>query len=146
MPPSRKDTPVSVQRSFRLSPGTMELLDDRAHELGESRNSVAERLLHEGLRTERHPLIAFRQGASGARSPAVVGTRLFVRQVIETVRESEGSTAEAADYLGVPERQVRAAVEYYADFRDEVEAQQARERELEQRERERWERSQQVLG
>lgn len=53
---------TSVQRSFRLSERTMKLLDDRARELSESRNSLAERLLDEGLHTERHPMIVFRSG------------------------------------------------------------------------------------
>jgi uncharacterized protein (DUF433 family) len=135
-----------VQRSFRMSRRTLELLDDRARELSESRNSLAERLLDEGLRTERHPLIVFREGASGLRRPALVGTRLYVWQVVETVRASGNSVADAAAYLGLPEHHVQAAVNYYADFTDEVEEYVAQEREFERRERERAERAQRVLG
>ena len=90
----------SVQRSFRLSRRTMRLLDDRARELSESRNSLAERLLDEGLHTERHPLIVFRTGGSGRRRPALIGTRLYVWQIVDTVRENGNSVPEAADYLG----------------------------------------------
>jgi hypothetical protein len=36
------------------------------------------------------------------------------------VRESENSVAAAAEYLGLPEHHVRAAVDYYADFTEEV--------------------------
>ena len=114
------ETGASVQRSFRLSARTMKLLDDRARDLHESRNSLAERLLDEGLRTERHPLIVFREGAAGLRRPALVGTRLYVWQVVDTVRESANSVAAAADYLGLPAPHVRAAVDYYADFTEEV--------------------------
>ncbi len=124
----------------------MELLDDRARELEESRNSLAERLLDEGLRTERHPLIVFRQGASGLRRPALVGTRLYVWQIIDTVRESRNSIAGGAEYLALPEHHVRAAVDYYAEFTEEVDRHRTEQREFEQRERERWERSQRVLG
>ena len=124
----------------------MRLLDDRAHELSESRNSLAERLLDEGLHTERHPLIVFRTGGSGRRRPALVGTRLYVWQIIETLRGSDNSVREAADYLSLPEHHVQAAVDYYADFKDEVDEDRAEEREFERRERERWERSQRVLG
>jgi uncharacterized protein (DUF433 family) len=137
---------TSVQRSFRLSRRTLELLDDRARELSETRNSLAERLMDEGLRTERHPLVVFRQGAAGLRRPALVGTRLYVWQVIDTVRASGNSVAAAADYLGLPEHHVQAAVDYYADFTDEVDEYRAQEREFERRERERWERAQRVLG
>jgi uncharacterized protein (DUF433 family) len=144
----RKDAAsgASVQRSFRLSARTMKMLDDRARELSEPRNRLAERLLDEGLRTERHPLIVFREGAAGLRRPALVGARLYVWQVIDTVRESGNSVAAAAEYLGLPERHVRAAVDYYADFTDEVDHFRAEQLEFERRERERWERSQRVLG
>jgi uncharacterized protein (DUF433 family) len=139
-------TGASEQRSFRLSARTMELLDDRARELAQSRNSLAERLLDEGLRTERHPLIVFREGASGLRRPALAGTRLYVWQVIDTLRESGNSVAQAAEYLGLPEQKVRASVDYYADFADEVDRYRAEQLEFESRERERFERSQRVLG
>ena len=139
-------TDASVQRSFRLSSRTMELLDERAAELSESRNSLVERLLDEGLRTDRHPLIAFRQGGAGLRRPALVGTRLYVWQVIETARENGHSVVAAAEYLGLSARQVQAAVDYYADFTEEVNRYRAEEREFERRERERWERAQRVLG
>ena len=135
-----------MQRSFRMSRRTLELLDERAVELAESRNSLAERLLDEGLRTERHPLVVFREGAGGLRRPGLVGTRLYVWQVIETVRASDNSVADAAAYLGIPERYVQAAVSYYADFTDEVDEYRDQEREFERRERERWERAQRVLG
>ncbi|HZE05944.1 MAG TPA: hypothetical protein VE127_12005 [Solirubrobacteraceae bacterium] len=124
----------------------MELLDDRARELSESSNSLAERLLDEGLHTERHPLIVFRTGGSGRRGPGLAGTRLYVWQIIETVRESGNSVREAAEYLALPQHHVQAAVDYYADFKDEVDEERAEEREFERRERARWERSQRVLG
>jgi uncharacterized protein (DUF433 family) len=123
----------------------MELLDERARELAESRNRLAERLMNEGLHTDRHPLIYFRQGAAGLRRPAVVGTRLYVWQVLDTLA-SQNSVAETAEYLGLTEQQVRAVADYYADFADEVDAYRAEEREFEERERERWTRAQRVLG
>lgn len=122
------------------------MLGERADELTETRNGLAQRLLDEGLRTDRHPLIHFREGGGGVRRPALAGTRLDVWQVLSTVRASGGSAATAAEYLGILERQVRAAVDYYADFGDEVDAYAAEERELERRERERFERAQRVLG
>ena len=129
------------QRSFLLAARTLRLLDERAAELAESRNALAQRLLDESLRTERHPLIFFRPGPGKLRRPALVGTRLHVTQVIETVRASENSVAAAAAYLDVPSRYVQAAVDDYADFKDGVDADLVRERELERREHERWERA-----
>jgi len=123
----------------------MKLLDERARELSESRNSLAERLLDEGLHTERHPLIVFRAGGSGRRRPALVGTRLYVWQIVDTVRASGNSVHAAAEYLGLPEHHVKAAIDFYADFKDEVDRYRAEEREYQRRERARSERSQRVL-
>ena len=137
--------PPTAQRTFRLAHDTVRLLDERAGELGESRNGLAQRLLDEGLRLERHPLVYFREGASGLRRPGLVGTRLYVWQVVDTLRASE-DVADAASYLGLPEAQVRAAAAYYADFGDEVDADAIQEQEFAEREHERWERVRQVLG
>lgn len=136
---------ASVQRSFRFSARTLKLLDDRASELSESRNHLAERILDEGLHTDRHPLIVFRAGGSGLRRPALIGSRLYVWQIVDTVRDNGSSVAAAADYLALPEHHVQAAIDFYADFKDEIDGYRAEVREFERRERERWERSQRVL-
>jgi uncharacterized protein (DUF433 family) len=134
------------QRSFRLPEHILELLEERARERGESGNRLAEQLIYEGLHTRNHPLIYFRQGASGDRRPALVGTRLYVWQVVETLRASDGSIDQAADYLGLTPAQVQGCVSYYADFRDEVDAYAAEELEFARREQDRWRREQEVLG
>lgn len=134
------------QRSFRLSVNTLDLLEQRARERRQTGNRLAERLIDEGLRTLDHPLIQFRQGASGERRPALAGSRLYVWQVVDTVRASDGSVAAAAEYLGLSRARVQACVSYYADFRDEVDAYAEEERELARREQERWRREQEVLG
>jgi putative IMPACT (imprinted ancient) family translation regulator len=54
--------------------------------------------------------------------------------VLDTVRAHDGSVAEAAEYLSQPEAKVRAAVRYYADYRDEIDAWAERERERAARE------------
>ena len=102
----------SIQRSFRLSRGTVDLLDATAETTGESRNTLAAGLPGEALRLERHPSIRFHQGAGSRRQPFIVGTRLYVHQVISTVRASKADIDEAADYLAVAPRLVRAAVDY----------------------------------
>jgi uncharacterized protein (DUF433 family) len=136
----------SVHRSFRLSPRTLEKLDAMAGVTGESRNALADRLLGEALRTETHPLVRYQTGAAGRRRPLLVGTRLYVHQVIETLRASDGDVDETSDYMGIRPEQVRAALAYYADFADEVDEDTAVTRELERDERARWERQQRALG
>lgn len=142
----RDDRSGSVQRSFRLSRRTLELLDAAAQDTGDSRNALADRLLGEALRLERHPLIRFRRGAAGRSQPLVAGTRLYVHQVLSTVRGSGGDIDEAAEYFGVARRLVQAAVDYYADFADEVDADAAAAARAESQERDRWERQQRAIG
>lgn len=132
---------ASVQRSFRLSPRTSELLDDLVDVSNESRNSLVERILAEALRTERHPLIKFRAGAAGRREPIVVGTRLLVRQLVQSARE-EGGAEDAAMSLEINVEYVRAALSYYADFADEVDADEAWANRAAQEEHEHWMREQ----
>lgn len=129
-----------------MSSRTLDRLAQRAAETSESRNALAERLIDEGLRIDRHPLISFRAGGSGRRRPALVGTRVDVWQVIDTVRGEQGDVAAAAEYLGLPERMVRAAVDYFAEFTEEIDAYRADELAFAERERLRFERAQRVLG
>jgi uncharacterized protein (DUF433 family) len=136
---------MSRPRSFRLPDTLLASLQGRARERGESANALAERYLEEGLRRDDHPLIVFREGAAGRRA-ALVGTRLDVAQVIDTVRESDNSVEATAKYLAIPEQHVRAAVRYYADFREEVDEWREHTRAVAEREEESWRREQAILA
>jgi uncharacterized protein (DUF433 family) len=136
----------SVQRSFRISARTSELLDSLAETSNESRNSLVERLLGEALRLERHPLVRFRTGASGRREPYLSGTRLLVRQVVAQLRDARGDIDEVADYLGVERSLVRAARDYYADFGAEIDVDAEWAASVEASEHARWERQQAALA
>jgi uncharacterized protein (DUF433 family) len=143
---SSKSRHATRQRSFRWSKRVLDLLDSRARRYGTTGNRLAEQLLDEALHTEAHPLIHFRPGPDGRRRPALMGTRLYVWQVVNTVRSSNGSISEAAAYLDLRPAQVQACVSYYAEFRDEVDALAAQEAEFAREEQERWEREQEVLA
>jgi uncharacterized protein (DUF433 family) len=136
---------MSRPRSFRFPDTLLASLQGRARERGESANALLERYLDEGLRRDDHPLIVFREGAAGRRA-ALVGTRLDVAQVIDTLRESDNSVEAAAEYLGIPEQHVRAAVRYYADFRDEIDEWRERTRAIADRGEEAWRREQAILA
>lgn len=138
-------TPATRQRSFRFSERTLDQLAERARDAGDSVNGLAERLVDEGLRTDRHPLIYFRSGARGRR-PAIVGTRLDVWHVIETVRANDNDPAESAELLGLPQAQVEACIGYYAEFREEVDDWTRRQHEIAGREEEAWQRAREALG
>lgn len=135
----------STQRSFRLSRRTLQLIDAAARATGMSRNALADRLLGEAIRTDAHPPIRFHSGAAGRRQPLVMGTRLYVHQIVSTLRDSGGDIEDAADYLAVRPQQVRAALAYYADFADEVDEDGSVAHQVELDERARWERQRQVL-
>ncbi len=117
-----------------------------ARATGESRNALAERLLGEAIRTETHPLIRFQPGALGRRRALVVGTRLYVHQVMSTLRGNDGDLDATAEDFGVPPQLVRAALAYFADFPDEIDEDAGVAAEIERAERERWERQQQAIA
>ena len=140
------ETTSSVQRSFRLSASTSRLLDHRVGESGESRNAMVDRLLNESLRIEKHPFIRFITGASGRREAHIVGTRWKVRQVIVSLKGEKGQIAAVVKGFDLTEPQVRAAVSYYADFTDEIDADIERDSVDAEQQRVRWEREQSVIG
>jgi uncharacterized protein (DUF433 family) len=73
------------------------------------------------LRREDHPLVRFADGPSGRRA-ALVGSGLDVWEVIATVRENGNDPEETAVYLKVAPGLVQAAIYYYGDYRDEIDA------------------------
>lgn len=131
--------------TFRVRPATLHHLRRRAHELGQAQTALAERYLEEGLRRDEHPLVYFREGAGGRRA-ALIGTRLDVWQVIDTVKHAGNSIEEAAAYLELPVEKVRASVRYYADYTDEIDEWSARAAAVAEREEASWRRQQAVLG
>jgi uncharacterized protein (DUF433 family) len=136
----------STQRSFRLSRRTLEQLDAMARATGESRNALADRLLSEAIKTAAHPLIRFQPGALSRRRALVVGTRLYVYQVISTLRGNDGDVDQTAQDFGLARQLVQAALAYYADFTDEVDQDATVAAQLEREERERWERQQRAIA
>jgi uncharacterized protein (DUF433 family) len=139
-------TNPTIQRSFRLSRHTIEALDARARATGESRNALADRLLREAIRTEAHPLIRFQSGALGRRRALVVGTRLYVHQLISTLRGNDGDIDQTAADFGLSPQLIRAALAYYADFRDEIDEDAEVAAHIEHEEHARWERQQQAIA
>jgi uncharacterized protein (DUF433 family) len=113
--------PTRQHRSFRFDPRVLERVALRASETGLTQTALVERYVEEGLRRDRHPDIVFVDEPAGRR-PRLAGTGLDVWEIVETVRDHEGSIHEAAAYLAVPERSVLAAMDYYLDFRYEVDA------------------------
>ena len=141
------DTPGKTTKqplALRVRPKTLDHLRTRAADRGLPVSTLAERLIEEGLRTDEHPLVYFREGAAGRR-PALVGTRLDVWQVIETVKV-EASAEDAATYLGIGVHKVRACIAYYGGFRDEIDAWAEAEKDFAVREEAAWRRAHEAFA
>ena len=52
----------------------------------------------------------------------MIGSGVDVWEVIATVRDNNGSLEEAAAYLQIPLGLVQAAVAYYGEYRNEIDA------------------------
>jgi uncharacterized protein (DUF433 family) len=131
--------------AFRVLPSTLEHLRRRAREAGQPQTALAERYIEEGLRMDEHPLVYFRDGAAGRR-PALLGTRLDVADVIETIHQNDNSVDQAATYLELPVDRVEACLRYYAEYRAEVDDWIERSRAIAGREEERWRRRGEALA
>jgi hypothetical protein len=136
---------MSDHFTLRLRPGVSERLAAQAQRAGLAPRTLAQRYVDESLRREDHPLVRFVDGPSGRRA-ALVGSGLDVWEAIATVRENGGDPEEAAAFLEIAPGLARAAVAYYGDYRDEIDAEIA----LNQAEWERgyaaWEAGKQALA
>ena len=113
--------------TLRLAPGLRQRLSEWARRAGLPERTLAQRYVEEGLRHDAHPLIQFLDGPSGRRA-SLLGRGLDVWEVIATVRDNNGSVAEAAEYLEIPVGLVEAAVTYYGEYREEIDSEIARQR------------------
>ena len=134
--------------SIRMSARTLARLDERARKRSEPKTRTAERLIDEGLRMEDHPGIAFRDGPTGRRAALAGGPDVW--EVIETLQGTgltgEEAVAATAAWGNLTPAQVRAAVRYYAEYRDEVDERIRLNREEAERQRLSWQRMQEALG
>lgn len=134
--------------SIRMSEDTMARLDAGARRRGEAKARTAERLIVEGLRIEEHPGIAFRDGPAGRRAALAGGPDVW--EVIDTLKgtglSGEAAIKAAAEWGSLTSAQVRIAVRYYGDFREEIDQRIGFNREEADRERARWERAQASLA
>jgi uncharacterized protein (DUF433 family) len=138
-------SPAKQPLAFRVPPRTLEHLRRRAREAGQPQTALAERYIEEGLRMDEHPAIYFRDGAGGRR-PALLGTRLDVADVIETIWQNDRSVEQAAAYLELPVDRVEACLRYYADYGEEIDGWIDRALAVAEREEARWRRRGEALA
>lgn len=140
--------------SVRFEPRVLERLSAfvAAHrEL--SLSSATSRLVDEALRAHEHPLITFKDGPAGRRARVIGGPDVWeVIGAVRSVREAEpglagdGVLAEVAETSGVPVPFLRAALAYWGDYPEEVDAFLDRARAEAVQAQAAWERQQELLG
>jgi hypothetical protein len=88
-------------------------------------SALAEELIDEGLRMRRHPAVVFRPGPSGRRAALAGGPDVWevVAGVVGGDVESSKRVRRAKDLFGLRPEQVDAALAYYTEFTDEIDAQ-----------------------
>ena len=137
--------PVSVR--FK-NEKVYERLREAANASGQSVSALAEQMLDEALRQRDHPLIVFRDGPTGRRAALVVGPDVWevVGGIVGGDVPEDQRVTRTAELMALPVPYVEAALRYYADFADEVDARIAANDEAAEREYERWKKQQALLG
>jgi len=113
-------TPVSLD----LDSTTLERLDERERETGQSRSELAQRYIEEGLRMERHPGIVFRDGPAGRRPTLRGGPDVWemVPEIQGVALDDEEEIGAIAAWMAMSTCQVKDAIAYYAEFPEEIDA------------------------
>ncbi len=126
----------------------MERLEAHSRGRGETKTRAGERLIEEGLRMDGHPGIVFRDGPSGRRAALAGGPDVW--EVIQTLRNTgekgEQAIRATADWGALTVAQVRGAVRYYGEYRDEVDERIGFNREEADRQHAAWQQAQEALA
>jgi hypothetical protein len=114
-------TPLSI----RFTPSLLARLRQRANATpGASAAGLAQRLIDEGLRMADHPGVIFKDGPSGRRAALAYGPDVW--EIIKFLREVDergpGAVDAAAEVFAVDTSRIAAAISYYGDFADEIDA------------------------
>jgi hypothetical protein len=117
-------TPVSI----RFDAALLARLRRRvAATTGANVSALAHRLVDEGLRMTDHPGIIFKDGPAGRRAALAYGPDVW--EVVKFLREIDergpAAIEAAAEVFAVDVNRVTTAVSYYADYREEIDAEVA---------------------
>ena len=106
--------------TLRLPDATAEDVKRIARREQRSLNEVATRIIEEWVRQNRFAHIEFR-AFNGQREACIKG-RLPVWQVIDVAKQYKQDVEKTAEHLSLSPEQVRAALNYYAAYPDEIDA------------------------
>lgn len=133
---------VTTPFSLRMDDDTHRGLLAHAERADVSPSKLVNRYVKEGLRMDEHPAIAFISTPQGRRAVLAARPRLQVIDVVGTWKSERQDIGATAKYFGVSNEDVRAVIEYYVAYKDELDdeirrhldAQQNYKRVLHQRE------------
>jgi hypothetical protein len=116
---------MTMPLSIRFEPALLARLRARASATaGGNTSTLAQRLIDEGLRMADHPGIVFKDGPTGRRAALAYGPDVW--EVVKFLREIDerGAAAltAASEGFAIDVNRLTAAVAYYGEFRDEVDA------------------------
>jgi hypothetical protein len=106
--------------SIRIDGETRRDLEREAARRGTPKTTLAESLLREAIRMASHPGITFREGPAGRRAGVIGGPDVW--EVVEVWSDSDRDAAATAAVINLPIGLVDAAVGYYLDKPEEVDA------------------------
>lgn len=113
--------------SIRFDQLLLERLRRRASAQETTPSGLAQRLVDEGLRSQEHPGIVFRDGPSGRRAGLAAGPDVW--EVVAALRYSsargEDAVTATAGEMGLSVRQVQTALDYYGSYSQEIDEQVA---------------------
>lgn len=136
------------QFSARLDPAVLDRLERRGARVGLNKSRLAERYLDEGMRMDDHPGVVFRDGPSGRRASLAGGPDVW--EVIAAIRasglEGDAALAAAAEWGSLAAMQVRTAVRYYGEYREEIDQRIRRHVEDADASEEQWHRERTALA
>ena len=116
---------MTMPLSIRFEAALLARLRARASAtVGGNTSALAQRLVDEGLRMADHPGVVFKDGPTGRRAALACGPDAW--EVVKFLREVDerGPAAldAAAEIFAVDVHRITTAVSYYADYRDEIDA------------------------
>ena len=118
----------------QLTKDTYNLLRQRSHEIGRKPDELADKVLREHL-SPAHPYVEVVATRSGSKA-RVKGTRVAVSTIVGYVQLGESPESIAQNVLPhIALAQVHAALSYYYDHQDAVDAELARNTEAASQER-----------
>jgi hypothetical protein len=114
---------ASRHLSLRIDTAVLDRLDAESRRAGQTRSELAKTFIEEGLRMDSHPGIVFRPSAIGRRHAALAdGPKVWV--VARVYRDLKGEDADrlslTAELTELTRYQVKTAVRYYLEYKDEI--------------------------